>query len=583
MKVTVEGPLVDADAAWRLISETGLLLRLAGAPPVRIRLAEDGDGEVIPSGTMLGPAGLRHAFEDAGLSWVRGQHLHLERRIQGPLLRSIRLTATLTPADGGVQPTLTLEVEPRIGASSGLVSLYTRGVVSGWNRELAALPGPGRMGEPRVRRALDITTLAALSRWSERGAGTALRARVERWMRQAPLRQLRRLSPLGLAEGWQEDGELDRASAVLDELVEGIAAGALDLHWAVVCPRCAAPVQQVEALNRLPEQARCPWCGVTSPVDLVSTVEAVLAAPGWLGSGEPSCHSLAAASPETVAAVLLSPRSAHSFALSLPPGEYRLVAGAGAGRLDGVLQVTEGGPAAAQWTPGQGPVAVGTGVVSLLVQNPTGRRLFVRMLETSGLRPRTPAFALLCRPRFQARLGGQAPAPDVLLAVGDATVMFTDLTKTAQYFYRHGDRAGIHHIRRRLDIIVRGGQSAGGIRVKTLGDGVLMLFSTPLAAVQAALAILAGPAAGKGDEPHLRVGIARGALLTEHTDAAGFDCSGATVSEAARAVYGAAPNQLRMTASVGDHPAVRSWLAHVEKEVLTDKDGLRTLCVEAIY
>ena len=46
MEVAVRG-LVTMPSAWASISETDVMLRLAGAPPIRSRWLEDADGEIV--------------------------------------------------------------------------------------------------------------------------------------------------------------------------------------------------------------------------------------------------------------------------------------------------------------------------------------------------------------------------------------------------------------------------------------------------------------------------------------------------------------------------------------------------------
>ena len=578
MEVSVTGPIVPAETAWQSVSESGLLLRLAGAPPVHLRWAEDGDGEVVPAGVMLGPAGLRHQFVDRSIRWVRGQFLSFERQISGPLLREIQFEATLIEQDGGVRPELSLRVVPRIGGTGPFVRLYTRGVRKGWTRELERM-GPEQRSGSLLRRPLDMTATAALTRWSDRGGSPALRARVETWLRQAPARALHDLRPLALAMGWEHQGE-GMEESLLDDVVEALAAGVLDMRWVVFCPRCRAEVMRTATLSGLTEQARCPACGAVRPVDLVNSVEVVLLAPGWMAAIEPTCHAVAAWWRDVEAAALLAPGDRVALSLSLEPGTYALVAGAGAESLDGQLIIREGGPAAAHWSPGDGTVELGTGVLTL--HNPYGRRHFVRVVRTVSKIRRLTAFAMLTRPRFQRRLGGQAPAPDVVLEVADATVLFTDFTDSAAYFDRIGDREAVGRMRSRLAIVLACLHEHGGTRVKTLGDGLMALFADPAAAVRAALELLGGPVCGHPDEPQLRVGISRGPILTEHTDAAGLDCLGATVAQGAMAVYRARPRSARWTEAVQSEPAVQRIMQTVSSPIQRDDDGLYVLCLDVV-
>ncbi|HCH63993.1 MAG: hypothetical protein CL927_12610 [Deltaproteobacteria bacterium] len=578
MHVSVQGPVTDARSAWASISETDVLLSLAGAPPILSRWVEDADGETLPSGIMLGPAGLRHAFEEASLCWVKGAFLRFVRRVEGPLLRSIQYEASLVPTGVGFRADVALTVVPKLRGFTGSLRLYTLGVRKGWMRELERAATSIETARPS-RRSLDMTTSAALVRWAERSARPALRARVESWMRRASPRALRDLRPLELVQGWEADtGE--GSGEVLDDIVEAAATGVLEMRWAVMCSRCRAEVCRTASLAGLTERVRCPACGSTQTVDLARNTEVVLEASSWLGVREVTCPSLAAAWPEVEAGALLGPDETVELPLALNPGVYALVAGAGAEALDGALVVTADGPSAARWSPGMGTVHLGQG--TLVLANPTRRRHFIRLVRPADSIQHLSAFAMLTRPRFRTRLGGQAPAPDVVLDVGDATVLFTDFTDSTKLFARFGDRMAVQHIRSRLDAVEACVQDCGGVRVKTLGDGLLALFSRPEHAVRACDELLHSPLRGLPGEPQLRLGIARGPILTEHTDAAGLDCLGATVAAAARAVYNAPPLTARWTGLVQADPHVQRYLREANAQVEPDGETFHRMTVPVI-
>lgn len=569
MEVAVRGPVTDARSAWASISETDVMLRLAGAPPIRSRWLEDADGEIGPSGTMLGPVGLRHSFDEASLCWVKGAFVRFDRRIEGPLLRSIRYEASVQPSGDGHVAEVSLAVVPRLRGLTASLRLYTRGVRKGWERELERTAIRGETARP-ARRSLDMTTSAALARWMDRGARPALRARVESLLRRAPPRALRMIRPFALVHR-PEDRAPSQAPDVLDDVIEAVATGVLELRWAVICPRCRAEVHRTESLAGLVEQIRCPACGTVHAVDLARNVEVMLEAPQWLGAQEMTCLSLPAAWTDVEAGALLAPGERVDLPLDLMPGMYALVAGAGAEALDGVLEVTPDGPTSASWSPGAGAARLGQGVLTL--HNSTPRRHFIRLVRAGASREQLSAFSMLTRPLFQARLGGQAPAPDMVLDVGDATVLFTDFTDSTEFFARYGDRLAVRHIRSRLDGVEECLQACGGVRVKTLGDGLLALFSRPEGAVRACHKLLHSPLRGLPGEPQLRLGVARGPILTEHTDAAGLDCQGATVATAARAVYSAQPSTARWTDAVQASPAVQRFLESVDVATVCDADG----------
>ena len=82
------------------------------------------------------------------------------------------------------------------------------------------------------------------------------------------------------------------------------------------------------------------------------------------------------------------------------------------------------------------------------------------------------------------------------------------------------------------------------------------MFADPLRAARAAGELLQGVDGGHAGEPALRVGMARGSLLTQHTDVASLDCFGATAAAASLAVYLAPPRCLQLSGALGTDEAV---------------------------
>lgn len=123
----------------------------------------------------------------------------------------------------------------------------------------------------------------------------------------------------------------------------------------------------------------------------------------------------------------------------------------------------------------------------------------------------------------------------------DATVVFTDLEGFTSYTTRAGDVAARellvrHH--RAVGPVIR---SRGGQLVKKIGDGLLMTFASPEAAVLAALEI---------EEQHdsdlrLRAGIHTGEVMMT-----GDDVIGATVNLAARVTDSARGGEVLATTQV---------------------------------
>jgi class 3 adenylate cyclase len=102
-------------------------------------------------------------------------------------------------------------------------------------------------------------------------------------------------------------------------------------------------------------------------------------------------------------------------------------------------------------------------------------------------------------------------------AIEGMAFLFTDVVGSTELLDRLGDDAA-HHVRRRHFALLREVvRRHGGREVKSLGDGLMVVFATPRAAVQCAVAMQRAVTASD-DGLDLRVGVASGEAICEDGD-----------------------------------------------------------------
>jgi len=107
---------------------------------------------------------------------------------------------------------------------------------------------------------------------------------------------------------------------------------------------------------------------------------------------------------------------------------------------------------------------------------------------------------------------GQVPGEDRFL-----TILFTDLVRSSELFSERGDDAANELLREHFAVLRRAVDQHGGSKVKSTGDGLMVVFSSAVAAVRCAVDMQRGVAAGPpGLE--LRVGLDAGEPLPEDGD-----------------------------------------------------------------
>ena len=139
------------------------------------------------------------------------------------------------------------------------------------------------------------------------------------------------------------------------------------------------------------------------------------------------------------------------------------------------------------------------------------------------------------------------------ISQGLTTVVFVDIERSTELLDRVGDEAGTASVRNQLDLVRERVQPYGGREVKSLGDGLMLTFSSPRQAVSFALA---SQRALAGSVPRVRFGINTGEVI-----AAGDDRLGGAVNAASRIADRAAGGEVLVSdvvrQLVGTVPAMR--------------------------
>ncbi len=545
MEFVLDGPVMDPAAAWARVADADTLAREGGLPPLTWGFTPGADGFGTLTGTLLGPAGIRHGFEERDHGWARGQSLWVDRVIDGPLLKAARYRGEVVETADGAVPRLSFSAEPASRLSTPTVAVLVRGLRRQWRRML------DRPADAR-RRRLDAESRDAVERWRRRGAPPEIVAPFVRWVERASDAALRDVRPLALARAWGRDpGE------ALGWLLEGTATGLVELHFVVQCPGCRGATARVPRLSLLEDRGMCPACGSTFAVDLRDHVEARLLALPRLAPTEAErwASLLPRDRPSVAALALLPPGGEVTLRASLAPGCWRVSPGSGAPPT--LLEVTEGGPDAASVTLGEGgTVACGPGPVRLHLRNGLTRRARAVVVSDALDPTRLSAARLATFPTYRGVFGTQTLAPGVHLDVSRIALLVSDLVASHALYARVGDRAALAWVTAHLAEVEAVVTDYGGVRVKTVGDSLFAAFDDPADAARAALVLPGRMAAwsraqGVPEAPPTRVGVAAGPALAAHSDASGLDWFGATANLAVTAARLAGAGEVWWTAEVG--------------------------------
>lgn len=178
----------------------------------------------------------------------------------------------------------------------------------------------------------------------------------------------------------------------------------------------------------------------------------------------------------------------------------------------------------------------------------------------------TSGHELLTVQAFRDWAQGEPLPPNESLQVKHATILFTDLGGSTALYARKGDPRAFSLVREHYDVLFDAVNTGGGAVVKTIGDSVMGIFSTPVrglrAAIQAQQAI-AGFNRRKALPPDesllLKVGLHAGACISVTLNER-LDYFGSTVNIAARVKDLARAGQVVFTTAMLDEPALKEAL-----------------------
>ncbi|MFL5894896.1 MAG: adenylate/guanylate cyclase domain-containing protein [Thermoleophilaceae bacterium] len=110
-----------------------------------------------------------------------------------------------------------------------------------------------------------------------------------------------------------------------------------------------------------------------------------------------------------------------------------------------------------------------------------------------------------------------ADAKATIGQLGQVAVLFTDIVSSSALFDRHGTAHAHEMLRRHFTLLRSAVSDSGGLVVKSLGDGLMVVFAGPGPAVECALAMQRA-VADCADPLELRVGIASGEAVCDEDD-----------------------------------------------------------------
>lgn len=548
---------VAPDELWRVISNTSRVNRALGVSEMKFE-----ERGAVRWGTSRA-GGLLQEWVEVPWTWVAGQWLESVRLYERGFARVVYGAYHLQAITGGTRLYVYFGAIPRglIGATALRIGFPSIGkgyaaLLPRIAAEIEQARPPVLLAAPPTLPAAAETRLAAIGRsLVEQGLDAAAVKKLLAWISTGDEEDLYRIQVLERARAWKLD-----ENALLRVCLHATRAGLLEMSWDVVCPHCRGAVGKNSALGDLTGHGQCEVCGIDFGTDAAESIEITFHVHPSIR--EVPRRTYCSAEPATKEHIRVQQKvPAGGEAIVTPrlgPGRWRL-------RLHGekrysLLDVGTGAPMAeVVWRASDAPrdIAAQAAPALRLVNDTSEERMFI--VEASqwndvALRPGK----LLSFPEFRDLFTEEYLADDVQLAVGEQTILFTDVVGSTAMYAERGDPAAFVEVKRHFTQVIALLRNHRGALVKTIGDAAMGAFCDPLDAVRAAQAIQQafGPTSGV----RLRVSIHSGPCLAVKLNS-DIDYFGNTVNLAAKLQSLVGAGEIVVSEATYAAPGVATWLA----------------------
>lgn len=547
---------VEREALWRYVADTDWINRHSGLPPITARVETQADGSTKRYARFWrGP--FTNEWEELPTLWRAPEFYEIERRYtRGVPRRFVNRTSLESLGPARTKVVSEIEVEPRnLFASAVLPLVMMRGKI-GADRAfaLAAKLAAGKSAGERGTGSSRFARLAA------QGISPQAIDALDRLLSEADESQLATIRPYEVA---------DRYSVARREMLRACLAatrdGLLNLKWDVICPSCRGNSNTFDSLAEMRGDLHCANCNVPYGPQFDRSVEVTFnARPLGRGVDVPLfCIASPRKSSHVLAQTPLPPRGRDTLCVALDSGAYDISA-VGVARTPFIVS-GDAHPSAIDATVREGridfPHEVSPGEARVALINSLDRPAIVRV--ENGRWPDTIATAasVTALQEFRDMFSSEVLAPGLELGVESMAILFTDLLGSTAMYSKAGDAPAFRIVTdhfARLRPIVEAGE---GAIVKTIGDAVMAVFSSPARCLSAALQMdgAVRDLEHDGVPLRLRVGFAIGPCIAMRANER-IDYFGTTVNLAARLEAKAGAGEVTMTRTAAERDDVRELL-----------------------
>ncbi len=553
-------------ALWPFISDTSRMNRALGTAEMKF-VEKDG---VRHGSSKAG--GLIHEWIEVPWNWVSEQWLTSTRIYTRGFMKAMYAIHRLEPTETGTRVYLYFAAVPRNGLWAMAIKLGFPSIEKAYRKILPALaaqldrlrPDVLQMPPPELDEASIARLHAARDQLLAEGLPKESVEHLVELVRTGDDADLHRIQIRERARAWKLP-ELD----LLRIALHATRAGLLELSWDTICPHCRGVRDESDKLSGLVAESRCEACDVDFTTDGLEAVEVTFRVHPSVRLVEDRlyCSAEPAQKDHIRVMVLVAPGQTKVIKPRLPPGRYRVASG----RVQGwLLDIEEGGPAAINYAAHPAATVIKAGPNPEVTYVNTGDAPVAFSIQRAtwsddALRPGM----LLSFQEFRDLFSEDYIDADVKLAVGEQTLLFTDVVGSTAFYALRGDPGAFIEIKKHFDEVFKIVAENRGAVVKTIGDAVMATFTSPVDAVRSAHLIHDAFHPDRADTPiRLRISLNTGPCIAVRLNS-NADYFGGTVNIAAKLQTLAESHQIAISESTYRATNVAEYLAEQHAELET--------------
>ena len=488
-------------------------------------------------------------------NWSYARFIGNIRLFSNGLISALRTMIHLEPIASGTRAWIYLGAVPRspkfIPAVEGYFAPKQAGYAAALSQIATAAKQQAQPNTTYQAVPLDLSTTAEqrLQQLREvlikRTQAPELVDRLLDYLQQADEFDLYRIQLVPLAQAWHVP-----LTTLLTLCLHAVREGLLTLSWDLICPHCRGVRNEHAVLSQIPTSGRCDICQIDFDASHETALEITFHVHPAIKDIPRHFYCLgdAGKKPHIKLQARLAPGQERTFETRLPVGTYRLrVIGETA-----LLLLHIKSDAAEQsftWSAdeGQTPILAQPHPHIRLVNPAPDERVFIIediSWQNSALRP-AHVFRLQ---EFRDLFSYETLSSHMYLNVGIQTFVFCDVVGSTSLYATQGDAQAFFEIKQYYEMMIQAAQQHNGALVKTIGDGVMLVFATSDDGFRATLE-LQRLFSRQTSQIYVRTAIHSGTCLAV-TFANNIDYFGQTINLAAKLQQLAQKNQIVMSNDV---------------------------------